>query len=408
MQTPTPAAQARPGASRLRLAIAGFGTRGQQLCRLAAGVPGVEIAAVADAYDGRLRRAAELLGEKVGVERDARRLLERRDVDAVVVATPDHLHAPLAIAAASAGKHVYCESPIIHRAEDAERLRSAFGGGAVRFAGGAGASTSPVLQAARELVQSGRLGRVLMVRATWDSNGSIEAWQTPFPPDASPESVNYQTFSGLGATDPDLKRFFRWRCYRDYGSGLVGARVIPMLAEARVVAGVDTLEHAVAAGTLVRWKDGRDVPDVMTASATFGNGVVVWLAASQTGPGDRRVLQVVGTEASLVVCGREVTILPEPQAEPFAEVAETWPREYRDWFYMMHGMSPTGQVRGTPPPEPVEERFEVPEGAGTAAAPLADFVDAVRSSRRPRETLDEALLVCGWGLTLGRAMENRP
>jgi predicted dehydrogenase len=244
------------------------------------------------------------------------------------------------------------------------------------------------------MIAAGRIGRPVLVRATWDTAGAIDAWLAPFPPDASPDTIDFASFTAAAGGSPefDPKRFFRWRCYSQYGSGLAGARVASLVSAAQVLCGAEAYSRVAASGAIRRWKDGREVPDVLAASIEYDEiGLTVQIATSLAGPDDRRELVVVGTEGSLRMEAEELVHVPGRQAESYGEVGETWPKEYRDWFYMMHGMSAQGQVRGIPPLEPSGERFVLPGGAATAAAPLADFVDAIRSARPPSETVAEAV-----------------
>lgn len=382
------------GAPRLRLGFAGFGEQGGRLARLAAAVPSLQITAVADAYQGRLLRARELLGAEVATMRDGRALVDRADVDAVVIATPDHLHASLAVAAANAEKDVYCECPVAHSASDTEALAGRFGRGSRIFQGGGAGATSPLSKAARRFVADGRLGRITLVSGVWDSGSAVDAWIRPYPPDASPESIDFAAFTGRADEAIfDPAQFFRWPCYWRFGSGLAGARFAPMLSSVHAVLDLSTPSRVLAAGSLHRWKDGREVPDTLVAVLDYPEGVTVMLSATQNGTGRAREIRFVGTDATMTVGARRLTVVPEPAAEPYATVAETWARPYRDWFYMMHGMSTQGLVRGAPDVEKTAEHYVLPEGAATAAAHLADFAEAVRTRRAPTEPLGTALAV---------------
>jgi predicted dehydrogenase len=393
---------ARSPFAQVRLGVIGFGTRGQQLARLASMVPGCVVVAVADAYDGHLSRARELLGERVQTSRDPRTLLENREVDGVAIATPDHLHVPLAIESAGAGKHVYCETPVLHSTEDGTRLTAAFSAAGVRFSGASGAAVSPLILAARDMIAAGKIGKPVLVRATWDTAGALDAWQTPFPPDASPETVDFTLFDPRrGASAFDTHRFFRWRCFWEYGSGLAGARVAPLVAATQVLTGVKRMTRVTASGAMRRWKE-RQVPDLLSTTIDYED-LTLQVSASLVGPEDRREIVIVGTEGSLRIVDDELSLIPEPQAEPYADIGETWAKEYRDWFYMMHGMSQQGQVRGTPPLEQASERFVLPATPASEAAPLADFVDAIRSARPPRESLADAISAADTAIAVAAA-----
>ena len=380
-----PAAPRGPAANRVRIAIVGFGASGSQIARGLASVQGVEVAGVADVYEGRLRRAREIVGESVPAGREWRALLDRRDIDAVIIATPDHWHARMVERAIQAGKDVYCECPIVHRPGEGDRLKT-LAADAKRVVQGGGAwISSPVFGAARDLLSSGRIGRVTLVRASWDSSGSVAAWQTPFPPDASPESIDFAAFDGAGKPF-DPYRFFRWRCYRDYGSGLAGARFAPQLTAVHWLLGATSPSDVSGSGALLRWKDGREVPDTLQALLTYPEGFAVALSSSLSGV-PSRTLHLVGTEGTMAIDERGLTIRDDPQAERYPDVGETWPKEYRDWFYMMHGMTPQGQVRGTPVPERASERVELPADAALPPTHLAEFADCVRTRRQPKESL---------------------
>jgi predicted dehydrogenase len=204
--------------------------------------------------------------------------------------------------------------------------------------------------------------------------------------------VDFARFLGTApARDFDLHRFFRWPCYWDYGSGLTGARLAPLLTAIQWLLGSAGPARASLSGGTWRWKDGRDVPDALLGTFDYAEGFTAVLSATQNG-GTGREIRLIGTEAALVLTDRSATVLPNPQREPYVPLAESWPKEYRDWFYMMHGMSPLGEVRRQFPAERVEERIELPHGApDSLAAHLANFIECVRMRAEPREPLQLGL-----------------
>ncbi|MEO5894763.1 MAG: Gfo/Idh/MocA family oxidoreductase [Vicinamibacterales bacterium] len=400
----------RAGAQRIRLAVIGFGRQGGHLASAAMAIAGVEVVGAADLYDGRLERAREIVGPTIQTVKDYRRLLERRELEGVIIATPDHWHVPILRDAIASGKDVYCEAPVIHRADELASLLQAVPPDRI-VQGGGGLISSPLFLAARDLIVQGRLGRIVEARAAWDSTTSLGAWQSPFPPDASPDSIDYATFVRAGgASTPtfDLHRFFRWRCYRQYGSGLAGARLAPLLTGLHWLVGASRPLKVTGAGALHRWKDGREVPDTLSGVLEYQEPLSIHVSASQSGsaPGD---LRLCGTEATLVIRDRELLLEAPSQTEPFSEIGDTWAKEHRDWFYMMHGMTPQGQARGTPAAERTVERFELPAGAA-AVSPIAEFIDCLRTRRAPREGLTlaadaaVAALQVDEAATLGRAI----
>lgn len=385
---------AQRGPARVRLGFLGFGQRGVRLARAARGLPGVEITAVADLYEGRRARAAEVAGEQALATHEHRRVIESKDVDAVVIATPDHWHAPLALLAADAGKDVYCEAPLTQSLQQEPALHKAFASARVLQCGGARV-TSPLYALAKEQIQAGRVGRVTLVHGIWETSTALEAWLVPFPPDASPETIEFKAFLGQApAREFDLHRFFRWQRYWEYGSGLAGARFAVQLSAVHWLLDAKGPERVTAAGGLDRWKDGREVPDRLTAVFEHPEGFAAILTATQNG-GRREELQVVGTGGTLVIAENRLSLLPEPLSEPYPEVGESWPKEHRDWFYMIHSMTPDGQLRGGALAVKAAEVFEAPAGVNAAAAHLGDFVDAVRSRRAPKEPIALGLAAAG-------------
>ncbi len=171
--------------------------------------------AVVDAYKGRVERAVERTGAKP--YRDYREVLADKSIDTVVVATPDHWHKQMIIEAMRAGKDVYSEKPMTYRSSGrrGDRARRARTGRIVQV-GSQGVSSEPQ-QKAKEMIRAGKIGRVTIIRAAYNRNTASGAWIYPIPPDANPQTVNWEMFLGPAPRRPfSLERFFRWRCYQDY------------------------------------------------------------------------------------------------------------------------------------------------------------------------------------------------
>ncbi len=195
---------ARPVAANdhIQIALIGAGGQGQGDTRSAVQVPGVKLVAVADCYNGRLEHAKEIWGDDVFTTRDYSEILARKDIDAVIIATPDHWHKQAAVDAMKAGKDVYCEKPMIHLyADGPEMIEAARATGRILQVGSQRVS-SVIYAKAKELLASGAIGQLNMVTARWDRNSAIGAWDYTVPPDASPESCDWPRFLGTAPKIP--------------------------------------------------------------------------------------------------------------------------------------------------------------------------------------------------------------
>lgn len=186
----------------LHIALIGAGGQGQHDISIALQVPGVKLVAVADCYNGRLERSKEKWGADLFTTRDYREILARKDIDAVIIATPDHWHKQAAIDAMNAGKDVYCEKPMIHLYTDGpEMIEASHTTGRILQIGSQRVS-SMIYAKAKELLAAGAIGKLNMVSAHWDRNSSIGAWNYTVPPDASPETCDWPRFLGTAPKIP--------------------------------------------------------------------------------------------------------------------------------------------------------------------------------------------------------------
>ncbi len=252
--------------SNIQIATIGVGGMGSGDTKYARSLPGVKLVAVSDIYDGRLTRARELWGADLFATRDYREILARNDVDAVIVATPDHWHQRITIEALQAGKHVYCEKPMVHSIDEGPAVIAAQKKSGRLLQIGSQYVSSLVYQKAKELLAAGAIGQINMVDAWLNRNTAIGAWQYSIPPDASPQNIDWDRFLGTAPERPfEPVRLFRWRNYVDYGTGVAGDLFVHLLSGLHYATGAIGPTRVYATGGLRFWKDGRDVPDVMLA-----------------------------------------------------------------------------------------------------------------------------------------------
>jgi len=300
----------------INLALIGSGIQGIYDTNTALRVPGVKLVATCDLYTGRLDRAKELWGNDIFVTRDYREILDRKDIDAVIVAAPDHWHRKISIEALKSEKAVYCEKPMVQKFDEGhEIIKIQKETGKVLQVGSQGMS-SLGNEKAKQLYEDGAIGQIVMLDMFNDRYSAEGAWQYPIPPDANPDTVDFDTFLGQAPkVSFELVRFFRWRNYRDYGTGVAGDLFVHAFSTLHFIISSHGPERALSTGGLRYWKDGRDVPDVTITlydfpetktHAAFNAAFRVNFIAGNGGGGDFRL---VGTEGEMQVSSGGVKLI---------------------------------------------------------------------------------------------------
>lgn len=249
---------------KIRFATIGIGIQGINDTNTALKVPGTELVAVADLYTGRLERSKELYGNNIQVTADYHEILNRKDIDAVIVATADLWHARISIDALKAGKAVYCEKPMVHKISEGAEVIEAWKKSRKTMQIGSQRVSSIVTEKAREAIKAGAIGQLAMVVANMDRQSALGAWEYTMPTDASPATVDWKKYiTGMKDEPYDPKKFFWWRNYRAFGTGVAGDLFVHLISGINVITDSKGPEKIYASGQLCYWKDGRDVPDVM-------------------------------------------------------------------------------------------------------------------------------------------------
>jgi predicted dehydrogenase len=373
---------AAPGSAndRINLALIGAGIQGQNDTRIALLVPGVKLVAVADCYDGRLTHAKELWGSDVFTTRDYREILARGDVDAVLIATPDHWHKQAAVDALKAGKDVYLEKPMIHLYSDGPEIIEAVRGSNRILQVGSQRVSSVVYAKAKEMLASGAIGKLNMVSARWDRNSSLGAWNYTVPSDASTATCDWPRFEG---TAPKVafsgERFFQWRKWKDYGSGVAGDLFVHLFSGTHFITGSHGPTQAMATGGLVYWKDGRDADDLMLALFDYPEGFKLSLHVNLVdGGAESEGFLFTGDEGTMEIAGSTVTVSRTPLAtEPgytvstFSEaIQKSTVAEYRKKYPVA---APTGTT------STAVETWSAPVGYSDSYDHFHNFFNSVRT-----------------------------
>jgi predicted dehydrogenase len=271
LEAPRLAASPRPMApsDTVRFGMIGIGMEGSGVLETSIGLPGVACVAACDVYDGRHTLANEIIsgltGKTVPTTRRYQDLLDNKDIDAVVVAVPDHWHKSIIVDACKAGKDVYCEKPMTHKVEEGFEIIDAAQKSNRIVQIGSQRRSSLCFAKAKELVEQGAIGDVYLAEGILGRNDPCGAWVYPPPPDLSLQNLDWETWLGDAPKRPfDPIRFARWRAYEDYGEGLPGDLYVHTLTGIHYVMGVDAPPgRAQTAGGLFQWKDGREFPDQM-------------------------------------------------------------------------------------------------------------------------------------------------
>ena len=299
----------------INIALIGAGGMGTQDTLTALKTPGVKLVAICDLYDGRLTDAKKKWGADLFTTRSYKEILNRKDVDAVIIGTPDHWHQQISVDAMRAGKHVYCEKPMIHGILEGPAVIKAQQETGKIFQVGSQGVSSLGNEKAKQLLKDGAIGTLNYAEGFWARHSPTGAWQYPIPPDASKENVDWETFiSNTTKRTFDATRFFRWRNYLDYGTGMAGDLFVHLFSSLHFITNSYGPNKIYSSGGLRYWKDGREVPDVLLgtfdypesqAHAAFNLSLRCNFVDGTSGT---TYLKLVGSEGSMDVTWDNVTL----------------------------------------------------------------------------------------------------
>lgn len=375
---------------KIRIATIGMGIMGHADTDTALKVPGVELAAVCDLYTGRLTRAQEKYGKNIFTTQDYREIINRKDIDAVIIATSDNWHARITIDALNAGKAVYCEKPVVQKIADGLPVIEAWKKSGKPMQVGSQLVSSIVNHEARNVYKAGEIGQLNCIEASYDRQSALGAWQYTMPTDGSPQTVAWDRYiEGMGNMPWDPKKFFWWRNYRDFGTGVAGDLFVHLLSGIHLITGSLGPQTIFASGQTCYWKDGRDVPDVMTAIMQYPETKehpmfqVMLRVNFISGLGDHSVTQYIGSEGVLQMTGNGFnltkSIMPVAPGIGGWDALHTYPAamqkklmdEYNSKF------TETQQKRPNAP----GKKYEAPREYDEHLQHFTNFFDGVRDNK---------------------------
>lgn len=274
--TAASAARIQGASDSLRIGVIGTGGRGRYLLNELKKIDGVRIVAVCDVYDVRRAEAARLAGEPVEQYLDYRQVLERKDVDAVVVATPDHWHGTIAVAALDAGKDVYVEKPMVHYPKDGQAIvRAVRRNRRVLQVGTQGRLLPHYVEAKQRFVDSGAMGRVGLVRTWYHTNrGYIQTAPPGF--ERKPDGLDWERWLGPGPKVPwNPQIYFSPYKWIHYDGGMIMGIGIHVIDDAHRFLGLTHPLAAMSAGVIAYYDDGRDSPDAVSCVLEYPGKLVL-------------------------------------------------------------------------------------------------------------------------------------
>lgn len=315
---------------RINYALIGAGGMGTADMITALKHDGVNIVAVCDLYTGRIASAKKKWGDQLFASNDYKQILKRKDVDAVIIGTPDHWHKQISVDALLAGKHVYCEKPMVHSVDEGMEVINAWKKSGKIFMVGSQGLSSLGNEKARKLLASGAIGTLNYAEGFWARNSPLGAWQYPIPNDASEKTVDWKRYISNTTQRPfDPLRFFRWRNYLDYGTGMSGDLFVHLFSSLHFITNSIGPTRISAMGGLRYWKDGREVPDVLLGMFDYPErkehpGFDLSLRCNFVdGTSGSTYLKLVGNKGSMDVKWEEVVVkrndVPLPDDDPFTK-----------------------------------------------------------------------------------------
>jgi len=394
-----------PASDRIRVAVIGTGNRGNQVVQSWLKHSDSTFVAICDVAKDRLENTGAKLasaGQKVDAYDDYRRILDRKDVDAVLIATPDHWHGPMTVDACAAGKDVYCEKPVSNQIEPAVKMVDAARKHNRVVQIGLQQRSWPHFQEAAKLIHDGAIGSSNhVVMAPPGGFGGLGPPQQPQPtmPPSPPPTLNWEMFQGPAPRKPYMQQRLNWRGWYDYGGGNItdwGVHLVDLLTWYLKMDDKPPQIVHTAAQYVRSAKDPERVPDTYVVTMQYDGLVATLSNAALFGPnnepwwgnyffGDRALLHVNRS-------GYEVRPRPAPSGR---------------------GGRGRGGPSGTatqpspppPPPQPLAEAVKVGFTGGeldpvdATAVHIRNFLDCVRSRQRP--TADVAV---GFNSTLPTLM----
>ena len=294
----------------------------------------LELVAVCDVFDVHANDAIkaganinrEVTGGKMGTApkryKTYQTLLADKTIDAVVIATPDHWHGTIIIAAANAGKHIYCEKPMTWALPETYEVVKAVKENNVVFQLGHQNRQNESYYKAKEAIENGVLGKINLIEVTTNRNSPGGAWVYDIKPGANEKSIDWDQFIGPAPAHPfSTERFFRWRCWWDYSTGLSGDLFTHDYDAMNQILGLGIPRSAISSGGIYHFKDGRTVPDVLNSVFEYPNKDLSLMYSASLASSKSRGRTIMGSDAYMEV-GGSMKIFADRQSKKYKKQIE--------------------------------------------------------------------------------------
>jgi predicted dehydrogenase len=375
---------------KINIAVIGMGIMGYNDLSTALKVPGAQLVAGCDLYKGRLERAKELYGKDIYTTQDYREILDRRDVDAVIIATADLWHSRIAIDAMNKGKAVYCEKPMVHKISQGHEVIDTWQRTKKIMQVGSQRVSSIAYWKARELFKAGEIGQLSCIEANFDRQSALGAWEYTMPTDGSPATVDWDRYiAGMAKQPYDPKKFFWWRNYKDFGTGVAGDLFVHLLSGIHVITNSKGPEKIFASGQLCYWKDGRDVPDVMTGIMHYPETPdhpefqVMLRVNFISGQGETSTVKFIGSEGVLDMGYEGFTIHHRKMAKEHGiggwDSFETYPKAMQDELMKQYNAKYSADDKKEIIAAPTT--YKMPDGFDEHVEHFTNFFEGVRTGK---------------------------
>ncbi len=417
-------AEKRSADERIRLGLIGFGFRGEQLARALGYATeewimaqktnaeknpghtaledfynlddlGIEIVGVCDVYSVRRLKGERVFNGKAKGYTNYLELLNDKSIDAVLIATPDHWHATMAKDAVKAGKHVYLEKCMTRTVEEAVQLRQLISGEGITFQLGHQGRQSDANHKARQLIEQGTLGKISLVETTTNRNNAFGAWQWPLEDTGDENTIDWTLFEGPAEQKRPFEaaRFFRWRCWYDYGTGMAGDLLTHEYDALNSIMDLGIPGSAVASGGIYHYNDGRNVPDVFQANFEYPDRKLSLIYSGTLANGTPRGTLIMGTDATLEL-GRSLRIWAESESTKYKNRIEAgiidpskpmvnYSRDNLEIDGLTSATSKYFADRG------LMYTFQGGKRYDTTHLHLAEWIDCIRKGKKPSCNIDQ-------------------